>query len=58
MAEKKTTSVEVRKMNEDERKAFESTMESIRVEMRTLHQQSIVMEHEAQRGAAHAFLNC
>lgn len=59
MAEKKATiPVEIQEMNEKESKAFESVMDSLRMEMMNLHQQSIIMEHEAQQGAAHAFLNC
>ena len=58
MAEKKGKSVEIREMNQKERKEFESTMDFLCSEMKALHQQSIIMEHEARREAAHAFLNC
>ena len=58
MAEKKTNPVEIQEMNEEESKAFESVMDSLRMEMMDLHQRSIIMEHEAQQGAAHAFLIC
>lgn len=58
MAEKKTNPVEILEMDEKESKAFESVMDSLRKEMMYLHQQSIIMEHEAQQGAARAFLNC
>lgn len=55
MEEKK---VVVRDLNETEQQEFNKQMEFLRKEMKTLHRQSIIMAHEAQQGAARAFLNC
>jgi hypothetical protein len=46
----------IRNMNIQERIEFESTIESIRSEMKALHRQSIIMEHEAISDAANAIL--
>ena len=56
MEEKKTCVIE--EMNQDELEAFDKTMESLGMELKELHQQSIMMAHSAQHDAAHAFLNC
>ena len=55
MEEKKTV---IRDLNEEEQQEFNKQMDFLRVEMKKLHQKSVIMAHEAQRGAAHAFLNC
>lgn len=58
MAEKKTNLVEIQEMNEVEQQEFDKQMDFLRTEMKKLHQKSVIMEYEAQQGAAHAFLNC
>ena len=48
----------IRDLNEAEQQEFDKQMDFLRTEMKKLHQKSVIMAHEAQQGAARAFLNC